>query len=180
MNYSSVASEIISHADIIQVVSDYVALKKAGKNHKGLCPFHTEKTPSFSVAPDKQLFHCFGCGAGGNVITFISKIENISPGDAIKQLAERLGIRLSFKDKSESDEIFRKRKLMLDAYALSCEFYHRYLMDSPIASSARKYLMEERRLKKETVEHFKLGFSPVGGQELVKRCAEKNFLPQLQ
>lgn len=173
------ASDVVSHADIVQVISDYVALKKAGKNYKGLCPFHTEKTPSFSVAPDKQLFHCFGCGAGGNVITFVSKIENISPGEAIRQLAERLNIRLSFQDKSESDALFRQRKQMLDAYSLACEFYHRYLMESPQAAAARKYLMEERKLKKEMVQHFQLGFSPVGGQELVKKCAEKKFPPPL-
>ncbi len=179
MNSNSVVSEIISHADIVQIISDYVTLKKAGKGFKGLCPFHSEKTPSFNVNPEKQMYHCFGCGAGGNVITFISKIENIPSRDAVRQLADRFGIRLSFKDTSENDEVFRQRKKMAEAYSLACAYYHDALLKSPQAESARKYLFESRKLTKESVEQFQLGFSPVGGQELVKKCAENKIPPPL-
>lgn len=179
MNSNSVVPEIISTADIVQIISDYVMLKKTGKGFKGLCPFHTEKTPSFNVNPEKQMYHCFGCGAGGNVITFISKIENIPTRDAVRQLADRFGIRLSFKDAGENDEFFRQRKKMAEAYSLACAYYHDALLKSPQAESARKYVFQSRKLTKESVEHFQLGFSPVGGQELVKKCAENKIPPPL-
>lgn len=181
MNSRSVASEIVSNADIVQIVSDYVALKRAGKNYKGLCPFHTEKTPSFTVSPDKQMYHCFGCGAGGNVITFVSKIENMPPRDAVRALADRLGIRLRARDENESDVSFSQRKLMLDAYRFAAQFYHEFLMNAPQAEAARKTFFEKRKLSEESVKAFQLGVSPAQGQELVKRCAARKIpLPLLE
>ena len=86
--------EIRSNNDIVDIISQYVVLKRSGRNYFGLCPFHKEKSPSFSVSPDKQIFHCFGCGAGGNVFHFISKIENINFIESVQSLADRAGIAL--------------------------------------------------------------------------------------
>ena len=95
MRYSDeLIDEIRNRNDIVDVISQYVTLKRSGRNFFGLCPFHKEKTPSFSVSPDKQIFHCFGCGAGGNVIHFISKIENVDFKESLEILAEKAGITL--------------------------------------------------------------------------------------
>ena len=95
MRYSDeILNEVRDNNDIVEVISQYVHLKRSGRNYFGLCPFHNEKSPSFSVSPDKQIFHCFGCGVGGNVITFLTKIEGISFREAIINLAERANIKL--------------------------------------------------------------------------------------
>ena len=102
MRYSDeILNEVRENSDIVEVISQYVHLKRSGRNYFGLCPFHNEKSPSFSVSPDKQIFHCFGCGVGGNVFTFISKIEGIGFKEAIENLADRAGIVLP---KSENNE----------------------------------------------------------------------------
>ena len=99
----NIIDEIRDRTDIVAVISDHVVLKKTGKNFKGLCPFHSEKTPSFSVSPEKHIYHCFGCGAGGNVFKFLMETQSISFPDAIKLLAERTGIPLP---KNALDDIF--------------------------------------------------------------------------
>ncbi|MEW6045404.1 MAG: CHC2 zinc finger domain-containing protein, partial [Bacillota bacterium] len=88
----AVADRVRARADIVDVVSEFVALRPAGKSYKGLCPFHAEKTPSFTVSPDRQLFYCFGCGAGGNVFTFLMKLQGLSFVDAVRRVAERVGM----------------------------------------------------------------------------------------
>ena len=95
--------EIRSRNDIVDVISQYVTLKRKGRNFFGLCPFHNEKSPSFSVSPDKQIFKCFGCGVGGNVFHFISKVENISFGESVQMLAERAGVELPKSQNSEDE-----------------------------------------------------------------------------
>lgn len=104
-----VIQNVIESNDIVDVISGYVSLKKAGNSYKGKCPFHNEKTPSFSVSPDKQLYHCFGCGVGGNVITFMMEIENISFLEALELLADRVGITLP-KNQSENNEKYQKKE----------------------------------------------------------------------
>ena len=104
-----ILDDVKSSNDIVDVISQYISLKRSGRNYFGLCPFHNEKSPSFSVSPDKQIFHCFGCGVGGNIITFISKIEGIGFKEAIEVLAERANIKLPTIDNSADN---KKEELM--------------------------------------------------------------------
>ena len=105
MRYSDeILNEVRENSDIVEVISQYVHLKRSGRNYFGLCPFHNEKSPSFSVSPDKQIFHCFGCGVGGNVFTFISKIEGIGFKEAIENLAERARIILPKSTKNDESK----------------------------------------------------------------------------
>ena len=112
MRYSdSIIEEVRQSNDIIEVISQYVHLKRKGRSYFGLCPFHNEKSPSFSVSPDKQIFHCFGCGVGGNVITFISKIEGLGFQETIEVLAERAKIELPFDNNADNSKEELKAKV---------------------------------------------------------------------
>jgi len=140
---------------IEDVAMKYIpSLKKKGKNYTGLCPFHKEKTPSFSVSPDKQIFHCFGCNTGGNVFTFISKIENIDFAESVKRAADIAGIALRETDENSTGSIDQARRI--NRYAMN--FYHSYLK-SDAGFEGRKYL-KSRGLDASAIESFKLGFSP--------------------
>ena len=122
--------EIRTAADIVQVVGDRVALKKAGKNFVGLCPFHAEKTPSFTVSPDKQMYYCFGCGAGGNVIGFLMKVDGLTFPEAAKTLAGRLGIQLpTEKLTTEQKRRLSERELLLEINFQAGRFYHHHLVN---------------------------------------------------
>lgn len=158
---SFVSEEIIDKIgernDIAAVISEYVSLKRSGANLKALCPFHTEKTPSFVVNTQKQIFHCFGCGEGGNVFSFLMKIENIEFPDALKMLAERSGIEISYSERHDDakDEKNRLLKLMSEAN----EYYHKNLLDSKEAAGARLYL-KNRGIDLKTVSRYKIGYAP--------------------
>lgn len=165
--------EIRERADIVDIVSEYVALKKNGKNHVGLCPFHSEKTPSFTVNHEKQIFYCFGCGAGGNVFTFLMKQENLSFPEAVKTVAKRVGIDLSLIEKKPSGEE-RQRELMFLANHAAEDFYHQYLLTSPDAERARIYL-KKRGLGLETIKNFKIGCTPAGRDGLARFLAKKGI-----
>lgn len=150
------AEEIKQRLDIVSAISDHVQLGKAGRNFRGLCPFHTEKTPSFFVFPEKQSWRCFGCGAGGDVISFVMKKEGVEFGEALKMLASRAGIVLPEpKPKTPEDKALPKLYQLNEAAA---QYYHQILLDSPAALAARKYI-DERGLRPETIADFKLGFS---------------------
>ena len=132
-----VIEEIRERADIIEVISDHVALKKAGRNYKGLCPFHQEKTPSFMVSPEKQLFHCFGCGVGGNIFTFLMQYEQSSFAEAARSLAQRYGVRIPEVRVTARDQ--RKENLrQINASVL--DFYVNQLKDEKEVKVARDYL----------------------------------------
>ncbi len=153
--------------DFIEVVSKYTNLRKSGRTFVGLCPFHNEKTPSFHVDPDKKLFHCFGCGKGGDVITFIMEIEKLSFGEAIEYLAKEYNIKLPEKK-------FKGSKIETDIYKLNkelLEFYHKLLF-TEIGKEASNYLIEKRGFSKQTIEEFKLGFSPLN-INLIKEITSK-------
>lgn len=172
-------SEIRGIADIVEVVSEVVLLKKTGKNYIGLCPFHSEKTPSFTVSPDKQIFHCFGCGVGGNVFSFLMKQEGLSFPGAVKALARRYGIevpnrKLSPGQKRRLDE--REQLFAINRMAL--EFYRRALNGSPEGDKARAYL-QRRKLSGETVERFKLGYAPGGWDNVLNYLRKKGVRPDL-
>lgn len=149
--------EIRSNNDIVDVISQYVILKRSGRNFFGLCPFHKEKSPSFSVSPDKQIFHCFGCGVGGNVIHFVSKIENLDFKDTLELLANRANIQLPTLNNFEDD---RKAMLKSKVYQINEEaakFYHENLY-KPTSKQAQEYI-KKRKLDNKTLKSFLIGYS---------------------
>ena len=160
MNLSpEIIDEIKFRNNIETVVSTYVTLKRAGSNFNGSCPFHSEKTPSFTVFPSTQSFYCFGCGAGGDAITFIMRMENLDYISAVRLLAERSGVKLP-EEQIKSDgtkEIGRQRILSMNKAAL--EFFKKSLFDDKIGEIARSYLIEKRKLSMEIINHFQLGYA---------------------
>ena len=152
----SFLQELAQRNDIVDVVGGYVRLtKKSGSNLFGLCPFHSEKTPSFSVSPDKQIYHCFGCGKGGSVISFIMEIENLSFPDAVAFLARRAGMAVP---EEEQDGASRKRARLLALNREAARFFHQCLRE-PAGQPARDYIAR-RALSGKTVTNFGLGFAP--------------------
>ncbi|UCC63784.1 MAG: DNA primase [Anaerolineae bacterium] len=163
----SVIDEVKQRLDIVEVVSAYVPLKKAGRNYKGLCPFHSEKTPSFVVFPESQNWHCFGaCGTGGDVFTFIQKRENIDFGEALRILAQKAGVELRPRTEQESAEEEQRKKLR-QINELAARYFHTLLLDEgePRAKVARTYL-NQRELDAETVRKFQLGYALEGWRAL--------------
>lgn len=152
-----IINEVRQANDIVDIISQYVHLKRSGRNFFGLCPFHNEKSPSFSVSPDKQIFHCFGCGVGGNAFTFISKIEGINFVEAVQTLAERANIQLpNLKDNVDSQKEELKSKVY-KVNEFTANFYHENLY-KPQAKIAQEYV-KKRKLSNETLKAFKIGFS---------------------
>lgn len=170
--------QIRSQSDIVDVISDYMQLTKKGRNWFGLCPFHGESTPSFSVSQDKQIFHCFGCGAGGNAITFVMDIENITFPDAVIKLAERTGtpIDSSWTTSSEQKQrsISPEHQAMLDAHEFATDFYHHLLMNTEDGEKALEYL-QSRGFSKELIESQKLGFALPSWEALSTMLGRKGF-----
>ena len=148
--------EIRDRSDIVEVISDRVLLKKSGANYKGLCPFHSEKTPSFTVSPAKQIFHCFGCNEGGNVYQFVMKIENLSFPDSVLLLARRYGINI-VEQKVKGVNSSQKNTLY-DVNAMAAEFFQRQLSELPQGKTAREYL-RKRGITENIIESFKIGYA---------------------
>ena len=170
----SFLQELAQRNDIVDVVGSYVRLtKKSGSNLFGLCPFHSEKTPSFSVAPDKQIYHCFGCGKGGSVISFIMEIENLSFPDAVAFLARRAGMPMP---EEEQDGASKKRQRMLALNREAARFFHSELK-APGGAPARDYLAR-RQLGNRTVTNFGLGFAPDSWDSLVRAMKAQGFSEQ--
>ena len=152
-----ILNEVRQSNDIVDIISQYMHLKRSGRNFFGLCPFHNEKSPSFSVSPDKQIFHCFGCGVGGNVFTFVSKIEGINFVETVQMLAERANIQLPTLENS-GDSL--KEELKAKVYKINeftAEFYHQNLYKTQ-AKIAQEYV-KKRQLSNETLKSFRIGFS---------------------
>ncbi len=150
--------EIKSKNDIIDIVSEYVVLKRSGRNYMGLCPFHKEKSGSFCVSPDKQIFHCFGCGVGGNVFRFVQKIENVDFKEAVELLANRVNVELPINSTSDADD--RRERLKRRVYEVNkvaAEFYHQNLY-LPTAKMGQEYV-KKRKLDNRTLKTFKIGYS---------------------
>ena len=169
--------EIRSRSDIVEVISECgIALRPAGRDFKALCPFHTEKTPSFTVSVQKQIFYCFGCQTGGNVISFVQKHEGKSFIETLEWLAGRLNISLPNQDAGAS--VNRKRFATLeDLNRFAVEYYHRQLLNDPAGVSAKQYL-HNRGVQGSTVRSFQLGFAKSGRRELVKAATDKDFTIQ--
>ncbi|MDD4336922.1 MAG: DNA primase [Firmicutes bacterium] len=165
--------------EIISVVSDYVQLKKVGNRFVGLCPFHTERTPSFSVSPDRQLFYCFGCHVGGNVFTFIMKMEGLTFPEAVRRLGQRAGIDVSTDAESPQERAARERRESIyRVNGLALAYYRQILMRAPYAQRARDYL-KRRRIESDTQEKFKLGYAPASWDSLLSVLAKKGIQPAL-
>jgi len=167
--------EIRDRTDIVEVVSGYLPLKRSGVNHQGLCPFHQEKSPSFNVNASRQIFHCFGCGVGGNVFSFLMRMEGLSFPDAVRRLAEKVGIEVEEEDVSPAEVRRREtRERLARINAIAGTFYHQLLLEDQAGAAARRYL-RQRGYEGETVREFQLGFAPDGWETLANYLAEKNF-----
>lgn len=164
--------EIKNSNDIVDVISQYVNLKRSGRNFFGLCPFHKEKSPSFSVSPDKQIFHCFGCGAGGNVIHFISKIENADFKEAIGILANRAGIELPTLNNYEDNKTALLKSKVYEINQIAAEFYHQNLY-KPMSKIGQEYI-KKRKLDNRTLKSFLIGYSG-NFDELYRILKQKGF-----
>lgn len=154
-----IIDDIVARSDIEQVISSYVTLKRAGSNLKGLCPFHSEKTPSFTVYPGNQSFYCFGCSAGGSVITFIQKAENLDYIGAVEFLAARAGVSIP-QDEKQLQPGDMPRQRVYDMNLAAAKFFRECLFDASLGGEGMQYLTETRRLSMSTIKHFGLGFAP--------------------
>ena len=173
----SQVDQVRTAADIVKVVGDYVKLRKAGSNYVGLCPFHSEKTPSFSVHPVKQIFHCFGCGVGGDVFKFIMMIETLSFPEALGRLAEKVGVRLEERAGGETyDANAKVRATLLKLHEIAGKFYAAQLGGTAEGRVARAYLAD-RGMTDEVVGRFRIGYAPSEGQALARHLAAAGFEP---
>ncbi len=155
-----ILEEVRSRADIVEVISDYVPLKVAGKNFKGLCPFHQEKTPSFTANREKQIYHCFGCGAGGNVFRFLMGMEDLPFIEAVRRLAARFQVSIPETAQSLGNtDTWNKKEVLYKLNAEAADYYHHQLLNTIGGKQARDYL-ETRGINRETLERFKLGWAP--------------------
>jgi DNA primase len=167
---NSQTEEIKAKIDIVDLISEYTALKPAGTNWKARCPFHNEKTPSFMVSRDKQIWHCFGCGEGGDIFEFVQKIENLEFPEALRLLADKAGIKLK---KVNAQETSQKTKL-LDILRIAAEFFHLSLLKSQEGQIGRDYIAK-RELKSEIVEDFKIGYAPDSWDKLLNFLIKKGY-----
>ena len=152
-----IIEEVRQNNDVVDIISQYVHLTRKGRNYFGLCPFHNEKSPSFSVSPDRQIFHCFGCGVGGNVYTFLMKIEGITFKESLEQLAERANIQLPTLENSADTAKEELKAKVYKVNEFTAEFYHQNLY-KPVAKIAQEYV-KKRKMNKETLEAYKIGYS---------------------
>ncbi|WP_456274005.1 DNA primase [Bacillus sp. AK031] len=171
-------NEIRQSVDIVDVIGDYVQLKKQGRNYFGLCPFHGESTPSFSVSPDKQIFHCFGCGAGGNAYTFLMDIDGIPFQEAVVKLAERTGQELSVEVSPAEKPAGKDEEKMIEAHELLSKFYHHLLVNTKEGQDALEYLLE-RGFTRESIDKFQIGWSLPSWEFTVNFLTKRGFAPNL-
>ena len=169
----SVVDEIKERLDIVDVLSGYVSLKKAGRNYKGLCPFHSEKTPSFVVFPETQTWHCFGCSAGGDLFSFVMRQENMEFGEALRLLAERAGVRLR-PERDGAEALGKLKDRLHKINSLAAEYFHYLLLNSPEGARAREYLTE-RGITEETRDLFGLGCAREDWQALGNHLTSRGY-----
>lgn len=170
-----VIEEVRMKNDIVDVISGYVKLQKKGANYFGLCPFHNEKSPSFSVSPGKQMYYCFGCGAGGNVLTFVMEYENYTFQEALQSLADRAGVTLPKMEYSkEAREQAEFRARLLEVNKLAANYFY-YQMKQPQGKIAYEYFHDKRKLTDETMLRFGLGYSNKTSDDLYRFLKEKGY-----
>ena len=165
--------EIRVSASIVDVISGYVQLRKRGRNYIGLCPFHSEKTPSFTVSEEKQIFHCFGCHAGGNVYRFLMDYEKISFVEAVQELARQLGIDIEY-ESAPGDEKQSEQEILYDINTEAAKYFYNNLQTSEEGEIARKYL-KERKVKPQTITSFGLGYSLKGWENFLNFARENKL-----
>lgn len=165
--------EIKARVDIVDLISEYIRLKQAGTNWRALCPFHNEKSPSFMVSRDKQIWHCFGCSEGGDIFTFVQKIENIEFPEALRHLAQKAGVQLVTSDPQLSNQ----RTRLFDVCAAGANFWNSFLIESPSAQKARDYL-QRRKISDRTIASFKIGYAPDSWDITLKHLKGKGFNDQ--
>lgn len=168
-----VINEICIQTDIVDYVSRYSQLKKAGRDYMGLCPFHNEKTPSFHVNREKQLFHCFGCGASGNLPQFVMRMENLDFVEAIKLMAERVGIDISDED-AYDDKTHELRKTIMAMNKIAARFFYESLKDEKTGEEARKYF-SQRKITTQTIIKYGLGYAPNTKTALVEHLEKEGY-----
>ncbi len=166
--------DIQHSADIIQIISDYVRLKRSGKNFIGLCPFHSEKTPSFTVNPEKKLFKCFGCGEGGTVFNFIMKHESVDFVEAVKLVANRASIDLSYLENKKNYYSTTEKQQLLNLTDIAAKYYHNNLCQRECGKIARDYLAK-RRINNQSIKNFCLGYALDDWCSLIKICKERGI-----
>lgn len=166
--------EIKDRLDVDEVVGGYVQLKQAGRNFKGVCPFHEEKTPSFVVSPEKGVYHCFGCGEGGDIFTFVQRMDGLDFRQALERLGEQAGVELPDRGGREGERTQYKQRLR-EASAAAAQYYHIQLGRS---SAAKEYIQTKRQFSNETIKTFQLGYAPSGGRRLVQFLGKQGFSNQ--
>ena len=164
------SDEIKSKLDIVDVIREYIQLKPAGINFRAVCPFHNEKTPSFMVSPEKQIWHCFGCGKGGDIFSFVMEMEGLSFVEALRLLAPKAGVKLTRQD----PKLTSQRNRLLDIMDFSAKYYNKILLDNKQAEQARKYLAE-RGLAEETIEEWQIGYSPDSWDDIINFLKSKGY-----
>ncbi len=162
--------EIKQRLDIVDVVQQYVALKKSGANHKGLCPFHRENSPSFMVSQTKQIWHCFGCNEGGDMFSFVQKVEGLDFYETLKLLGDRAGVKIE----KISPQVADKKQKLREILELSAKFFNKILLEHPQSDPARSYV-KERALSEETIRHFLIGYAPDTWDVLLTFLKERGF-----
>jgi DNA primase len=165
--------EIRNAADAVDIISGYVQLRKRGKNFIGLCPFHQEKTPSFTVSGEKQIFHCFGCGAGGNVFKFLMDFKNISFVEAVEEIADHLGIKIQY-DQTQVNDQQNELEALYEINVLAARFFSDNLLKSSSGEEAREYL-KNRRIKQQTQRAFGIGYAPHGWDNFLSHAKENQI-----
>jgi DNA primase len=170
MTSSGIVAEIKSKLPVVDVVGETVVLKRAGSAYKGLCPFHAEKTPSFIVSPDRESWHCFGCGEGGDIFTFLMRRDGVDFREALSRLAEKAGVELSERSAKED----RQRRRLREALEAAIAWYREVLLQTTQAEAARAYL-DERGLSSETLERFAIGYAPNTWDALTRRLIGRGF-----
>jgi DNA primase len=170
----SFADKVKQQADIVRVIGEYVSLRKSGQNFVGLCPFHSEKSPSFAVHPVKQIYHCFGCGVGGDVFKFVMEVDKIAFPEAIRVVAEKCGIPVPEARERSPEERHKnqQRAALVEMHSAAATFFARHLMTTAEGKAARAYLAD-RGLNDEAIARFGLGFSPSGGDALARGLKSK-------
>ncbi len=172
----SLIDKVRQSVDIVEVASQYLALKKAGRNYKCLCPFHAEKTPSFIISSEKQIYHCFGCGEGGNVINLVMKMENMGFFDSVEKLARKAGITLPPRGRydPQQSEAYKKKEKIYKLNDSARDFYHEFLKRADDAKPARAYL-NKRKIDKSVIDMFKLGYAPGKRESFLQNALAKGY-----
>ncbi|EKD99763.1 MAG: hypothetical protein ACD_22C00180G0001, partial [uncultured bacterium] len=165
-------TEIKQKIDIIDLIQGYVPLKKSGRNYKGLCPFHSEKTPSFMVSQELQIFKCFGCGESGDIFKFVEKVEGVDFPQALERLAEKAGIKL---EKTSYDPNSDKRKSVYELNNIANKLYQYILLKHPAGKKALDYVKNKRKITDEVIAKFGLGYAPDKWDTLYNALTKKGF-----